>query len=435
MHRIDTLIIGGGVAGASVACSLAERGAAAGAAVVDVDLFGKFCSSELNGGGIRCTFAEPINIRLSLASMNYYRAHAEKLDFRQRGYFWMYDGALWDQARRFLPLVRSFGLPVEEIAPQDIHSRFPILDDVSDLAGATFTPLDGRLSPHRLRMHYLDHAQAGGVQLLDRWQVIEIQGEAPPYLVRLQRVKARSVKKVLTDGAAHANAAAGTDIAAGAGTVAGRIAATGGSKSAGDAEDQLTIRAETVVNAAGPWAPEIARHYGRALPVTPLPRQVYLVRHAAIDLEPLPFFLDYPQDIYFRYYEHEKQPCTLVSWSDPAEPSRIDFTNHGRMYYEKNVLPRLARRIASLAEAELIGAWVGHYELSPDKGAIVGAVTGRAGIFNCNGLSAHGVMQSRALGEATAELLINGRWPQELNLDELTEQRFGTRPLSETMYV
>src|SRR5687768_6130096 len=202
MHSIPTVIIDAGVAGASLACSLAERGAGKGVAIVDVDVFGKLSSSELNGGGVRCTFAEPINVKLSLASTHYYLRHAKKFDFRQRGYLWMYDDELWDEARAFLPVVRSFGLPVEELTQQELTSKFPILSDVSDLAGATFTPFDGRLSPHRLRMHYLDHAQAGGVELLDRWQVIAIGGSGSPYRVTLRRVTARGVKKALTDGSA-----------------------------------------------------------------------------------------------------------------------------------------------------------------------------------------------------------------------------------------
>ena len=113
MHSIGTLIIGGGVAGASLACSMAERDGGAGdggkgVAIVDVDVFGKYNSSELNGGGVRCTFAEPVNIRLSLASTRYYLAHANKFDFRQRGYFWMYDEELWEESKKFLPLVRAF---------------------------------------------------------------------------------------------------------------------------------------------------------------------------------------------------------------------------------------------------------------------------------------------------------------------------------------
>ena len=200
--------------------------------------------------------------------------------------------------------------------------------------------------------------------------------------------------------------------------------------------EELVVRAQRVVNAAGPWCSKIAKLYGDELPVAPLPRQVYLLKHAAVNLEPLPFFLDYPQDIYFRYYERDRQPCTLVSWSDPDEQSRIDFTNHGQAYYEAHVKPRLVKRIAALADAELVGGWVGHYELSPDKGAIIGPVPGREGLHNYNGLSAHGVMQSRALGDALAEFLVRGAWPAEMNLDGLSASRFGPKNLlSESMYV
>jgi sarcosine oxidase subunit beta len=245
--------------------------------------------------------------------------------------------------------------------------------------------------------------------LLDRWEVVAIEGTSAPFTVRMKRVPPRQIKKVLTkviDAKAQA-----TD------------------------RDELVVRAERIVNAAGPWAPRVARLYGRELPITPLPRQVYLLKHAEVNLEPLPFFLDYPQDIYFRFYERDRECCTLVSWSDPDESPGIDYTNRGAAYYEQHVKPRLTKRIAQMAEAELVSGWAGHYELSPDKGAIVGQVPDRDGIFNYCGLSAHGVMQSRALGEAMAQLLISGAWPAEMNLDELSERRFGNKLLSEPMYV
>ncbi|HEX8524770.1 MAG TPA: FAD-dependent oxidoreductase [Tepidisphaeraceae bacterium] len=410
MHSVPLLIIGGGIAGASLACSLAERGAGAGVGLVDVDLWGKYSSSELNGGGVRCTFAEPVNVRVSLASTHYYIQHAKKFDFRQRGYLWMYDEELWDEAHQFLPVVRNFGLPVEQLTQSQLKEKFPILSDVSDLAGATFTPFDGRLSPHRLRMHYLDRAQQKGVQILDRWQVVAIEGAAGEFLVRMQRVKPRRIRKALESPTE--------------------------STAPQDPADELIVRAERIVNAAGPWAPRLAKLYGRTLPVTALPRQVYLIRHEQVNLEPLPFFLDYPQDIYFRHFERDRENYTLVSWSDPEEKEGIHFAHHGLAYYNDKVKPFLVKRIAQLEEGEVTGGWVGHYELSPDKGAIVGPVPERDGIFNYSGLSAHGVMQSRGLAEALAHFLLHNSWPPELNLDELTEARFSrTSTLRERMYV
>jgi sarcosine oxidase subunit beta len=199
--------------------------------------------------------------------------------------------------------------------------------------------------------------------------------------------------------------------------------------------EELVVEAGRVVNAAGPWAAKVAAMYGRALPVTPVPRQVFLLR-APVDLEPLPFFIDYPQDIYFRHYEYDRKPCVLVSWSDPGERPGIDFGHRKEEYYRRHVEPRLVRRVRQAAGAPVVSGWTGHYELSPDKSAIVGPVPGREGLFNLNGLSAHGVMQSRGLGVAMAGLLVDARWPAELDLSELSEQRFaGGRGGAEKMYV
>ena len=405
MHSIGTLIIGAGVAGASLGCSLGERGVGSSVAIVDIDIFGKYSSSELNGGGVRCAFAETINIKLSLASLKYYQKEARRFDFRQRGYLWLYDEQLWDEARVFLPLIRSFGVPVEELKPEKLKANFPMIGDVGDLAGATRTPMDGRLNPHRLRMHYLNTAQAGGAQLLDRWQVSAVENTSPPYRVLLKRVGPRGVKRALTDGV-------------------------------GVNAEELVIEAQRIVNAAGAWAPRVAALYGKTVPVTALPRQVFLLRQSAVDFEPLPFFIDYPQELYFRYYERDRQPCTLVSWSDPREQPGINFAHHGEEYYQARVAPLLVRRVPAMAGAEMVAGWTGHYELSPDKSAIVGRVLGREGIFNLNGLSAHGVMQSRALGEAMATLLVDGRWPSGLDLETLSEARFEPgASTSEKMYV
>ncbi len=403
MQTFRTLIIGGGVAGSALACSLAERGAGAGVGLVDPHLHGRLSSSELNGGGIRCTFAEEVNLRIALKSVAYYQANAERFDFRRRGYLWLYTGELWDQARSFLPMVRSHGLTVEELTPAAAAGRFPkVLANLGDVAGVTWTPGDGRLSPHLLRMHYLAVAREGGVSLEDGWQVVAIAGDGP-FRVTLRQVTPVTAAAALTtrsDGA------------------------------------ERVVSAERVVNAAGPWAARVATLYGRDLPVRPVPRQVFLLRSATVDLEPEAFVLDHAQDLYYRWVERDGQSYTLVSWSDPAEEPRIDYTYAGEAYYRRHVEPRLVRRVPALASAELGPGWAGHYELSPDKSAIVGPVSGRDGLFNLNGLSAHGVMQSRALGEATAELLTVGRWPADLELDALTDGRFETAlTRRETMYV
>jgi glycine/D-amino acid oxidase-like deaminating enzyme len=60
MERADVLIAGGGIIGSAVAWALARRGFG-GIAVVDLDLAGHYASSELNAGGARATWWQPVN--------------------------------------------------------------------------------------------------------------------------------------------------------------------------------------------------------------------------------------------------------------------------------------------------------------------------------------------------------------------------------------
>jgi len=415
MHSVDTLIIGGGIAGASLACSLAERGTGPQTTLVDVDLFGRYSSSELNGGGVRCVFAEPLNIKLSLASIEYYRAHASNFDFRQRGYLWLYDSNLWQEARTFLPLVRSSNIEVQELHSADLKHKYPFLGDLSDIAGATFSPGDGRLNPHRLRMHYLNQAEGGGVQFMDRWAITKIENDSPPYRVTLRRIQPRTVRRTL-ENLTTTPAACGTSVPL-------------------FLSEQLQLQARRIINAAGPWAATVASMYANNLPVRPLPRQVFLLNPASIDFEPSPFFIDYVQDLYFRHYQYQRQSTLLVSWSDPNEQSKIDFSRRGESYYREHIHPRLTNRIPALTDSPIITTWSGHYEMSADKFAIIGPVPNRKEIYNYNGLSAHGVMQSRALGDSLAHYLTTGTWPADLNLDALSQSRFETPGTVEKMYV
>src|SRR5690606_17442083 len=63
-----TLVIGAGLAGSAVAMHLAEMGDD-GVLVVDPDLAGARSSSELNAGGVRATWWQPVNVELCAATI------------------------------------------------------------------------------------------------------------------------------------------------------------------------------------------------------------------------------------------------------------------------------------------------------------------------------------------------------------------------------
>ncbi|HEY2585413.1 MAG TPA: FAD-dependent oxidoreductase [Tepidisphaeraceae bacterium] len=392
MHSIPTLIIGGGTAGASVACALAELGAGVGVTIVDVDLFGRLGSSASSAGGVNCLFADSLDVRLAVESIAFFRSLASKIDYHEQGSLWLCGPETLGRARQWVETARPLGVEADVLAPAATRERFPLLDDLSDVAGAVLTHAGGFVSPHRLRIHYLNRAQAGGVELMDHWQVVRIEGNAPPYRVTLRQVGPRSVKRALTDGA--------------------------------EKGDELPIAAERIINAAGPWSSRIAEIYGRRLPIAPESRQMFLVAaKPGVDLRPLPVFIDAPQDIAFRYGEFDRKPALLVTGSSSA--GRIDYA---QQTYQSAVEPKLIKRAPNMAGADVYRAWVAYDDYSADRRAIVGPVPGLPGLFNFNGLSARQTSTAPAMARAMAERLITGRWPDGLNLDELSEARFAQAP-------
>lgn len=388
MHSIPTLIIGGGTAGASVACALAERGAGAGVAIVDVDLFGRFGSSASSAGGVNCLFPDPLDVQLAVESIAFFRSIASKVDYREQGSLWLCGPQALDRARRWIETAKALGIEAEVLTPAATRERFPVLEDLSGVEGAVLTHEGGFVSTHKLRMHYLNHAQAGGVELMDHWQAVRIEGDGPPFRVTLRQVGPRWVKRALTDGA--------------------------------DKGAELMVAAERIVNAAGPWSPRVAQTYGRTLPIEPESRQMFLVAAKPdVDFGSLPVIIDGPQDIALRAGEFDRKPAVLVTGSSSA--GRIDYA---QQTYQSDVELRLVRRVPKMAGASQCRAWVAYDDYSADRRAIVGPVPGRSGLFNFNGLSARQTSTAHAMARAMAERLVTGRWPQGLNLDELSEARF-----------
>ena len=90
MERVNVLIAGGGVIGSALAFCLAKRGVRD-IQVVDLDLAGLYASSELNAGGARATWWQPVNIETCRMTLDFFRANESQFGFRELGYLWLYD--------------------------------------------------------------------------------------------------------------------------------------------------------------------------------------------------------------------------------------------------------------------------------------------------------------------------------------------------------
>jgi len=165
------------------------------------------------------------------------------------------------------------------------------------------------------------------------------------------------------------------------------------------------VSTRVVVNAAGPWAAEVAKMAGAKLPVEPLRRQ--LVPTEPFDKLPqrFPMVIDMSTGFHFR----REGKDLLMAWNDPEETPGFK-TEFDPSFIEK-ILTRAASRVPCLAEAEVNPrrAWAGLYEMTPDHHAVIGPAPNIQGLYFVNGFSGHGVMHSPASGRITADLILNGR--------------------------
>jgi sarcosine oxidase subunit beta len=78
-------------------------------------------------------------------------------------------------------------------------------------------------------------------------------------------------------------------------------------------------------------------------------------------------------------------------------------------------------RLPAIADASIESSWWGYYDMSPDRGAMVGRAP-IVGLYYATGFSGHGFMQSPAVGEHLAELVLGKL--TSLDLSSMTAERF-----------
>jgi len=247
----EVVIVGGGVMGASVAYHLTSLG------VTDVVLLERnelaSGSTSKSAGGIRAQFADELNVRIALRSIDEFAAFTEligaDIDFHQTGYLFLLDDE--QDAARFrvaLELQHSLGVPSREIPADEAAAIVPGLE-TSDLLTATFCPIDGYATPEAVVQGYAAAARRSGARIR--------QGD-PVTGIKVERGR---VTAVLTPG--------------------GRIS-TG-----------------TVVCAAGAWSGEIAALAGLDLPVRGERRHMHYTPDSGGLPQSLPLTVDFSTGFYF----------------------------------------------------------------------------------------------------------------------------------------
>ncbi len=397
----DVVIIGSGIVGSSVAYHLSEAGCT-NVLVIEREAHQGKGSTGKSMGGVRAQFSTPVNIQMSMYSIDFFSKFDEVVghpaDYRAHGYlFCATKGRHLEYLRANRERQMALGLRhVEWVSAKDIAKFVPQLR-VDDVLGGTYCSTDGFVDPHSVMMGFMLKARERGVRLWLDTKVTDIK-----------------VDPGNNEGADTGSAG----VSPAERFVANSRRVTGVHTTRG------FISTQVVVNAAGPWAAQVARMAGVELPVEPLKRQ--LVPTEPFDQLPkrFPMVIDMSTGFHFR----REGKGILMAWNDPEEKPGFN-TEFDPAFVEK-ILTHAAGRVPCLADAEVNPrrAWAGLYEMTPDHHCIIGPAPNVKGLYFVNGFSGHGVMHSPASGRITADLILKG-YSEIVDASQLSVERFASGQL------
>jgi sarcosine oxidase subunit beta len=353
----DVVVVGGGVVGASAAYHLASAGAGRVVVLERADHLAAG-STGACAGGFRYQFSSAINVLLSLASVpmitGFTKEHGLPLDVAQDGYLFLVRGEeLWRDFLAANQLHASLGVEAEVLTPEQALELAPGIA-LDGLVGATYGPRDGIADPSGLTHGYATLARRAGAR-------IELG-------VAVEGVR----------------------------TAGGRVRGV-------DARDGA-IDAGVVVNAAGPWAGVLAATAGVDVPLEPIPRHVLVTGPFPGAPERRTLVIDALTSFYF----HREGAGVLMGMGGTT-PERASFeTTIDDTFIAEELLPTAVRIFPPLEDASVEHAWVGLYEMTPDRHPIIGEAPGVAGFYLANGFSGHGFQHAPVVGKLLAELIVGG---------------------------
>jgi FAD-dependent oxidoreductase domain-containing protein 1 len=352
-HSSDVVVIGGGAIGGAVATAVLEDPGFTGrVTVIERDPTFRRASSALSAASIRQQFSTPENIRMSRYSFGWLREAGVGL--RESGYLFLATAVGASILEDNVTVQRAEGADVELLSARELGARFPWLA----LDGVTLASL-GR----------------------------EGEGWFDGYaLVQVLRTRARELGADLVTAEV-------VDLEVVGDRVAWVILADG-----------RRIEPDVVVDAAGPWAHEIAAMAGVDLPVEARRRSVFVFDVASDPPLDCPLVID-TSGAWFR-----PEGESFIAGIAPARtddvadlPLEVD-----RDQFERQLWPVLAARVPAFDAIKVTNAWAGYYEVNTfDHNAIIGPHPRIANLLFANGFSGHGIQQAPAVGRALAELIVH----------------------------
>jgi sarcosine oxidase, subunit beta len=354
-RRARVVVVGAGAIGLAVAVQLGREGVD-GVVVVDRNASPGMGSTSRANGGVRAQFTTPVNIAFSQFTIEklgeLQELAGKQVGFRAVGYLFLTGTDAGEIAlRRSWELQRSLGVDVQWLTAAEVLERAPFVN-VDGLSAATLCAGDGVIDPHGVVSALWAECRRLGTSFHLNTEVLGLTGG--------RRVRVHT--------------------------------------SAGD------IETDFVVNAAGPFAREVAAMAGIDLPVVSRRRNLACTEAVAGIPDAIPMCVDNDTGVLIR----REGAGFLIGFSDPADPPSMD-TSFDPAFLDA-VAARIGNRFPFLEDVPISSrkCWAGLYPETPDHHAIIGAATDAPWFIQCVGFGGHGIMHSLAAGQALAELISAG---------------------------
>jgi D-arginine dehydrogenase len=186
-----------------------------------------------------------------------------------------------------------------------------------------------------------------------------------------------------------------------------------------------TCRAPVVVNAAGAWCDEVARLAGaRPIGLQPLRRTIILFDGpGGEDIHSWPCVIDADEDFYFK----PEGPQILASPCDETPSAPCDAVPED---YDVALAVDRIQRATTLEVKHIRRRWAGLRSFVADRCPVIGMDPEQPGFFWLAGQGGVGIMTSPAAARSAAGLIVDGRLPADLEAlglspDDLSPARAG----------
>ena len=370
MHRV--IVIGAGIAGASCAYFLAQRG------VRDVLLLEResvlaFHSTGRSAAVVHALVDDPVLRRLILDGATFLRnppaGFSEYPVLTMEGSLTLFSQSEWPRVHDEADIYAREGLVLELLSPEQTRQRVPVLVPGA-FAGAAFAPQDGNVDVQQLLSSFLSAARHAGAE-------VRTDSEVTSLLVEEGRCVG-----VRANGEEH--------------------------------------RADWVVNASGAWASRIAAQAG-ALDINIQPH-----RRSAVTFKPPPDLVTagWPLvafDSRRVYFKPESGRLMMSPMDadpiDPCDPRPSDLRIAEGM-------ERLRALAPVIVPSALEHRWAGLRSFAPDLRPVVGEDPRVSGFFWLAGQGGVGIETSPALGAIAADLIVDGK-TRYRDYAALDPRRFG----------